>query len=262
MVNEGALRDYLRDRLPGADRQLTIEPLRGGQSNPTFRLRFGSQSYVLRKRPEGTLLPSAHAVDREYRVMSALAKTDVPVPAMRCYCDDVDVIGTPFFVVFGTLSDRIGRKKVVLTGCAIAALTYFPAFKALTHYANPALDAAVTVNPVTVLADPADCSFQFDPVGKRAFANSCDIAKTALAKAGVPYEFEPMPRGTKAYVFIGNGTNGERIDSFDGRTLLGKEQCGFVPDRFNVEVRHAGHRDFRRSYPPAAIGEPLRIEMR
>jgi aminoglycoside phosphotransferase (APT) family kinase protein len=99
MLNEGALRDYLRDRLPGADRPLTIEPLRGGQSNPTFRLRFGSQSYVLRKRPEGTLLPSAHAVDREYRVMSALAKTDVPVPAMRCYCDDVDVIGTPFFLM-------------------------------------------------------------------------------------------------------------------------------------------------------------------
>jgi MFS family permease len=129
------------------------------------------------------------------------------------------LIGTPFFVVFGTLSDRIGRKRVVLAGCAIAALTYFPAFKALTHYANPALDAAVTANPVTVLADPADCSFQFDPVGKRAFANSCDVAKSALAKAGVPYELEHMPPGTKAYVFIGNGTVGERVESFDGRAL-------------------------------------------
>ena len=99
MLDEGALREYLRDRLPGADRPLAIEPLRGGQSNPTFRLRFGARSYVLRKRPEGTLLPSAHAVDREYRVISALAKTDVPVPRSYCYCDDSSVIGTPFFVM-------------------------------------------------------------------------------------------------------------------------------------------------------------------
>ena len=95
MLNEGTLREYLRDRLPGADRPLSIEPLRGGQSNPTFRLRFGPRSYALRKRPEGTLLPSAHAVDREYRVISALARTDVPVPRTYCYCDDSGVIGTP-----------------------------------------------------------------------------------------------------------------------------------------------------------------------
>ena len=99
MLNQGALRDYLRDRLPGADGPLSIEPLRGGQSNPTFRLRFGSRSYVLRKRPEGALLPSAHAVDREYRVITALAKTDVPVPRTYCHCDDTGIIGTPFFVM-------------------------------------------------------------------------------------------------------------------------------------------------------------------
>ena len=99
MLNEKTLREFLRDRLPGADLPLSVEPLRGGQSNPTFRLRFGSRSYVLRKRPEGVLLPSAHAVDREYRVISALAKTDVPVPRTYCYCDDAGVIGTPFFVM-------------------------------------------------------------------------------------------------------------------------------------------------------------------
>ncbi|HKU86265.1 MAG TPA: phosphotransferase family protein [Casimicrobiaceae bacterium] len=99
MLNEGSLRGYLRDRLSGADAPLSIEPLTGGQSNPTFRLRFGARSYVLRKRPEGVLLPSAHAVDREYRVISALAKTDVPVPRTHCYCDDSGVIGTPFFVM-------------------------------------------------------------------------------------------------------------------------------------------------------------------
>ena len=99
MLNESSLRHYLRDRVPGADVPLSIEPLRGGQSIPTFRLRFGPRSYVLRKRPEGALLPSAHAVDREYRVISALAKTDVPVPRTYCYCDDPEVIGTPFFVM-------------------------------------------------------------------------------------------------------------------------------------------------------------------
>ena len=73
------------------------------------------------------------------------------------------LIATPFFVVFGSLSDRIGRKKIVLAGCLLAALTYFPIFQGIAHFANPALDAAVKSSPVTVVADPADCSFQFDP---------------------------------------------------------------------------------------------------
>jgi hypothetical protein len=78
------------------------------------------------------------------------------------------MIGTPFFVVFGWLSDKIGRKPIVLAGCLLAALTYFPIFRALTHAANPALEAAVKPPaPVTVIADPADCSFQFDPVGRK-----------------------------------------------------------------------------------------------
>jgi aminoglycoside phosphotransferase (APT) family kinase protein len=93
------LGEYLRGRIPAADGPLAIEPLPGGQSNPTFRLRQGERSYVLRKQPEGELLPSAHAVDREYRVMTALARTDVPVPRTYCYCDDRSVIGTPFFVM-------------------------------------------------------------------------------------------------------------------------------------------------------------------
>ena len=79
------------------------------------------------------------------------------------------LIATPFFVVFGALSDRIGRKKIVLAGCLLAALTYFPIFKGITHFANPALDAAVQTAPVTVVANPAECSFQFDPVGKKQY---------------------------------------------------------------------------------------------
>lgn len=97
------------------------------------------------------------------------------------------LLGTPFFVIFGKLSDRIGRKPVILAGCALAALTYFPLFRALTHYANPALEAAQATAPVVVVADPAECSVQFNPVGTSAFTSSCDVAKAALVKRGIPY---------------------------------------------------------------------------
>ena len=107
-------------------------------------------------------------------------------------------IGTPFFVVFGSLSDRIGRKPIVMAGCVLAALTYFPAFKALTHFANPALERAVAQRAGhRRWRIPADCSFQFDPVGRKAFTQSCDVAKSALATAGVPYENEAAPAGTR-----------------------------------------------------------------
>jgi MFS family permease len=103
------------------------------------------------------------------------------------------LIATPFFVVFGALSDRIGRKKIVLAGCLIAALTYFPIFKGITHFANPALDAAVRNAPVVVTADPAECSFQFDPVGKKQYTSTCDLLKGALARMGVSYTSVDLP---------------------------------------------------------------------
>lgn len=97
-------------------------------------------------------------------------------------------IGTPFFVFFGWLSDRIGRKPIILAGCALAAVLYFPLFSALTAAANPALADAQARAPVTVYADPDTCSVQFDPIGRAAFDRTgCDIAKSALAKAGIPY---------------------------------------------------------------------------
>jgi MFS family permease len=123
------------------------------------------------------------------------------------------LIGTPFFVVFGWLSDKIGRKPIILAGCLLAVLTFFPIFKALTTAANPALAAATASAPVTVIADPADCALQFDPIGKSAFASSCDIAKSALASAGVSYRNEAAPAGTLARVRIGQA----EIASVDGR---------------------------------------------
>ncbi|WP_340644906.1 MFS transporter [Phenylobacterium sp.] len=114
------------------------------------------------------------------------------------------ILGVPFFVVFGWLSDKIGRKPIIMLGCLLAALTYFPIFKALTAAANPALAAATSTNPVTVIADPADCAFQFDPVGKKAFTSSCDVAKGALATAGVSYANQAAPAGALAVVKIGD----------------------------------------------------------
>jgi MFS family permease len=112
------------------------------------------------------------------------------------------LIATPFFVVFGSLSDKIGRKRIVLAGCLLAALTYFPIFQGIAHFANPALDAAVKSSPVTVLADPADCSFQFDPIGKKKYTSGCDLAKGALARMGVSYSNVVAASGP-AHVKIG-----------------------------------------------------------
>jgi MFS family permease len=114
------------------------------------------------------------------------------------------VLGTGGFIVFGSLSDRIGRKPVILAGCLLAAITYFPVFKMLSQTANPALYNAQENTKVVVKADPNDCSFQFNPVGTAKFTNTCDIAKAALARSSVTYKSEPMPAGTKATVMIGS----------------------------------------------------------
>jgi MFS family permease len=148
------------------------------------------------------------------------------------------LIGTPFFVVFGILSDKIGRKPIVLGGCVLAALTYFPAFEALTRYANPALQAAQEASPVVVVADPNDCSFQFDPVGKTVFNRSCDVAKAALAKAGISYTNVAGTPGSLAQIRIGNGTDAMHVHSFDGASL---DKIGFkaASDEFNKTLRSA-----------------------
>ena len=114
--------------------------------------------------------------------------------------------GTGGFVLFGWLSDKIGRKPIILSGCLIAALTYFPVFKMMADTANPALSQAHETVKVRVVADPADCSFQFNPVGTAKFTNSCDVAKGALARASVTYVQEDAAPGAVASVRIGDKT--------------------------------------------------------
>nr|WP_199763056.1 MFS transporter [Bradyrhizobium guangdongense] len=112
-------------------------------------------------------------------------------------------LGTPFFVIFGMLSDKIGRKPIILTGFLLAMVTYFPIFKGITHFANPKLEAALAASPVKVIADPSECSFQFKATGTEKFTTGCDIAKAALVNLSVNYQTEDAPKGTPAQVKIG-----------------------------------------------------------
>jgi MFS family permease len=130
-------------------------------------------------------------------------------------------LATPAFILFGWLSDKIGRKPIILAGCLLAMFTYSPLFHALTHYANPALFAAQATAPVAVIADPAQCSFQFDPIGKNKFdSTSCDIAKSFLAKAGVSYQRVDAPAGAVAQIKAGDTT----LTAPDPRAVKGAER--------------------------------------
>lgn len=132
------------------------------------------------------------------------------------------LLGTPFFVLFGWLSDKIGRKYIILGGCALAALTYFPAFGALSKAANPALGEATISAPVTVTADDGECSVQFDPIGRNKFdSTSCDIAKAWLAKNGIDYRNLAAPAGTIATVQVG----GTQLTAPDPASVSGEARA-------------------------------------
>ena len=162
------------------------------------------------------------------------------------------IIGTPFFILFGWLSDRIGRKPIIMAGLIIAALTYFPLFKALTHYANPVLETAQQSAPIKVSADPADCSFQFNPTGTAKFTTSCDIAKAYLASSGLNYQNVAGDKGALTKVSIGDKV----IASYDGKAANAKEEG----DRFRKEMAEAVK---AAGYPaaadPAKMNKPMII---
>src|SRR6202522_2123996 len=164
------------------------------------------------------------------------------------------VLATPGFIFFGWLSDKIGRKPIILAGCLLALLTYFPLFEALTRYANPALYEAQSAAPVAVIADPGQCSFQFDPVGKNKFdSTSCDIAKSFLAKAGVTYQRVDGPPGTIAQIRSGAGT----FTAPDPAAVTGKERKEAIAafrSQVKAALTAAGYPDKAN---PATINKPM-----
>jgi MFS family permease len=163
-------------------------------------------------------------------------------------------LATPGFVFFGWLSDKIGRKPIILAGCLLAMATYFPLFEALTRYANPALFAAQAAAPVTVIADPAQCSFQFDPIGKNKFdSTSCDIAKSFLAKAGVSYNRVDAPAGTVAQIRGGATT----LTAPDPRAVSGAERKAAIA-AFQGKAKAAlSAIGYPEKADPAAINKPM-----
>ena len=164
-------------------------------------------------------------------------------------------LATGGFVLFGWLSDKIGRKPIVLAGCLLAVLTYFPVFKGLTHAVNPALEAAAAKAPVVVTADPSRCATQFDPIGKATFKQSCDIIKAVLAKKGIPYTNVAAPAGSVASVAIGGTT----IPSFEGEALDKKafadQSAGFSKQVFSA-LTAAGYPE---KADPESINKPVAI---
>jgi MFS family permease len=153
-------------------------------------------------------------------------------------------------IFFARLSDRVGRKRIMLFGLALAAISLIPGFKLLTEAVNPALAEAATRAPVVVVADPNDCALQFDPIGKTKFTSSCDIAKSTLATAGVPYRNEAAPRGTIARINVGAAD----VMSFDGRNM---PAAAFVETKKAFDVR-AISALVDAGYPPSA--DPAKID--
>ena len=164
------------------------------------------------------------------------------------------LIATPAFIFFGWLSDKIGRKWIILTGCALAALTYMPLFHALSKAANPALYAAQASSPVSVVANPDECSVQFDPVGKNKFdSSSCDIAKSYLAKAGISYTNVVAPAGTVAQIHIGGAT----IPVVNPAVVTGADRAPAIK-AFGAEVKTALTAvGYPEKADPAQINKPL-----
>ena len=163
-------------------------------------------------------------------------------------------IATPAFVFFGWLSDRIGRKPIILLGCALAAATYFPLFDALSRAANPALYAAQASAPVAVVADPEDCSVQFDPIGRNKFdQRSCDIAKSFLARSGIAYANEAAPAGARAMIRIG----GWNVEVPETRGVPAPERAELIAAFQQVSRRILSDAGYPERAAPDEVNKPL-----
>jgi MFS family permease len=164
------------------------------------------------------------------------------------------LIGTPFFIFFGWLSDKIGRKPIIMAGCALAALTYFPLFNALTEAANPALAQAQRSAPALVWANEETCSLQFDPIGRNRYdQEGCDIATSYLARAGVNYAIENAPIGADAEVRIGDDV----LVAPTPRRLEEAQRTDAIAD-FQAELRAAlDAHGYPATADPNAINKPL-----
>ncbi|MCB1654611.1 MAG: MHS family MFS transporter [Pseudomonadales bacterium] len=151
------------------------------------------------------------------------------------------VIGAPFFIFFGWLSDRVGRKPILMLGLLLATVLYFPLFKGLSHYANPQIDTASRQSPIVVMADPATCTFQFDPVGKARFDSPCDKVKTFLVKQGLPYTSQAVAPGTDVQVSVGE----TQIKGFDEAAM-------------RAAINEAG---YPAKADPSAVNQPMVVLM-
>jgi len=173
----------------------------------------------------------------------------VPPETINLLMASATAISAVGYVVFGALSDRVGRKPVMLAGMVLMLVAYFPGFHMLTRTLNPALEEAQARTPVVVAAAPGDCSVQFDPIGKKSFLSACDIAKNALANAGVSYSSLAVPGGTLAEVRVGQAV----VQSVDARSLAkpdAKAAKAAVEGRIKAALAGAG-------YPAKA--EPARL---
>lgn len=165
-------------------------------------------------------------------------------------------LGTPFFIFFGWLSDKVGRKPIILAGCALAAITYFPAFQMLTSAANPAMAKAQQNAAVIMAADPGACSFQFDPIGRNKFEGSgCDIIKSTLAKAGANYTAFTRERmtGEPARVRIGSRV----LAAPDPWRLAEEDRAGAIATFRSDLERALADAGYPAKADPAAINKPL-----
>ncbi len=188
--------------------------------------------------------------------LGSIAKVDGPTTNLLIAWSLL--LGSGFFVFFGWLSDKIGRKPIILGGCLLAALTYFPLFKLLTAEANPALHQAQQTIPVTVLTDPSTCSFQFNPVGTARFTQPCDIAKAALARASVKYSVEALPNNGAAAgtaVRIKDGAPIIATDpTFQQQLTAALTAAGYPAASNPTVVKMSGPFDIFREQPAVLIG--------